>query len=388
MGETVFFDISLIIIICALLSWVALLLRQPIIIAYLIGGLLLGSSGFNLLHDTTLINSISGIGITLLLFLAGLVLHPRRLKELFRQTILLTLATSLISGIACILFCSLWGFDLLSSLLIGLPLIFSSTILVIKLLPTTALHHKRMGSYCIAILITQDLLAIGLLIFMGAEHSDGASWIHWLLLPLKGLLLIVAVFVCEQLLLRRIMMRCDRFHETLNLLALGWCLGIAVVAEHIGLSYEVGAFIAGVALARNPLSYFLSEGLRPFRDFFLVFFFFILGTRIDLSLAKTLLLPALLLCLLMMATKYATFRWLFQVVGEPKPFAHETGMRLAQASEFSLIVAVGAHADGWLPDRAFIMVQLATIFSLILSAYLVVARFPSPLASNPKLKQD
>jgi len=388
MGETVFIEISLILIACAVLSWIALLLRQPIIIAYLAGGLLMGASGLGWIEDTAFIDEISRIGITLLLFLAGIVLHPRRLKELFRQTILLTLTKSLISGLVCALFCLLWGFSLTHAVFMGLPLIFSSTILVLKLVPTTALHHKRMGAYCIAILIAEDLIAITMLILMGAHNRGSASFLSWIMLPVKGIALIAAVFAFEQFILRRIMARCDRFRETLNLLAFGWCLGVAIIAEYIGLSYEVGAFIAGVSLARSPLAFFLSEGLKPFRDFFLVFFFFVLGTRLDLSVARTLVLPALLLTLLMMTTKYFSFRTLFRVVGEAGPFAHETGMRLAQASEFSLIVAVVAHTDGWLSDVAFQMVQLVTIFSLIISAYIVTVRFPSPLAANPKLKQD
>jgi len=388
MTDPVFVEISIVIVISALLSCLGLVLRQPIIVAYLAGGLLIGASGLGWIENTAFIDEISRIGVTLLLFLAGIVLHPRRLKELFRQTILLTLTNSLVSFIVCGAFCLLWGFDLISAVFIGLPLIFSSTILVLKLVPTTALHHKRMGAYCIAILIAQDLIAIGMLIFMGAHTSAGSSLLPWLMLPIKGITLIVATFLVEQFALRPIMAYCNRFHETLHLLSLGWCLGTAVIAEHIGLSYEIGAFIAGVALARSPLSYFLSESLKPFRDFFLVFFFFVLGTRLDLSIARTMFWPALLLTLLMMATKYFSFRTLFRAVGEEKPFAHETGARLAQASEFSLIVAVVAHADGWLSDSAFQMVQLVTIFSLIISSYVVVSLFPSPLAVNPKLKQD
>lgn len=388
MLETVFVEISAIVVISAILSCIALFFRQPIIIAYLAGGLLIGSSGLGWIQETGLIDEISRIGITLLLFLAGIVLHPRRLKELFHQTILITLATSLVSGTVCALFCMIWGFDPVTSLLIGLPLIFSSTILVLKLIPTTALHHKRMGSYCIAILIAQDLIAIALLITIGAPHGENCTVTHWLLLPLKGIALIAFAFAFEQTVLRRIMIGCERFLETLYLLAIGWCLGIAVAAEYIGLSFEIGAFIAGVALARSPLAFFLSEGLKPFRDFFLVFFFFALGTRLDLIVAAPLILPALLLTLLMMATKYATFRILFQRVGESAPFAHETGIRLAQASEFSLIVALAANANGRLSDPGFLLIQLVTIFSLIASSYIVVARCPSPLAANPKLKQD
>lgn len=386
MGETVFMEISFIVIASAVLALAALALRQPVIVAYLAGGMLLSSSGLGLVRDTALINDISRIGITLLLFLAGIVLHPRRLKELLQQTVLLTLANSVISLLIVAAFCLLWGFGFKNSLFIGLPLIFSSTILVLKLIPTTALHHKRMGAYSIAILIAQDLIAIAMLILLDAGHSTDSM--PWLTLPLKGIALIAATFAAEQFILRRLMAYCSRFSEILNLLALGWCLGVSILAGHLGLSHEIGAFIAGVALARSPMAYFLSEGLKPFRDFFLIFFFFVLGTRLDFEAARSLFIPAILLTLLMMTTKYFSFRTLFRWVGEEKKFAHETGMRLAQASEFSLIVAVVAHTDGFLTDRAFQMIQLATIFSLIISSYIVVNRCPSPLAVNPKLKQD
>ena len=385
MGETVFVEIGLIIISCAALSWLALVLRQPLIVAYMAGGFLLGLPVLGLIRDTGFLDGVSELGITLLLFLAGLVLHPRRLRELLRQTLLITLANSALSAAVAALFCLLWGFDLRTALFISLPLIFSSTILVLKLLPTTALHHKRMGAYCIAILIAQDLIAIVLLIFLNAK---GAAPIQWLMLPVKGILLIAAVLAFEQIILRRVMRRCDRFHETLQLLALGWCLLIALLSHKLGLSYEIGAFIAGVALARSPLSYFLSEQLKPFRDFFLVFFFFVLGARFDPAAARAVVLPALLLCILTMAAKYGCFRFLFRKAGETKSFAHETGARLAQASEFSLILVLAEYRAGLLNEAGFQLVQLVTFFSLILSSYFVVARFPSPLASNPKLKQD
>ena len=282
-------------------------------------------------------------------------------------------------------FCLLWGFSPAEAFFIGLPFIFSSTILVIKLLPTTALHHKRMGAYCIAILIAQDIIAVALLILIG---SRGGSPMQWLLLPVKGIGLIAAAFAFEQIILRRAMARCDRFHEMLQLLALGWCLGLALLADHIGLSHQIGAFVAGVALARSPLAFFLSEQLKPFRDFFLVFFFFVLGTRFDPSALRAIALPALILCPLMMAAKYGTFRWLFNRSKEDAPFARETGARLAQASEFSLILVVAEQRAGLLSSNGFQLVQLTTVLSLLISSYIVTARFPSPLASNPKLKQD
>lgn len=386
MTDPVFIQISIVVIVSALLSCVALIARQPIIIAYIAGGLLVGGFGLGWVKDTTFIDEISRIGVTLLLFLAGIVLHPRRLRELFRQTILLTLVNSIISFFVCAAFCLLWSFDLTSAIFIGLTLIFSSTILVLKLIPTTALHHKRMGAYSIAILIAQDLIAIGMLVFL--EAGQGSTLLEWALLPIKGILLIAATIAAEQIILRRIMAWSSRFQETLQLLAISWCLGIALAAEHLGLSYEIGAFIAGVALARSPLSFFLSEQLKPFRDFFLVFFFFVLGTRFDPATCSSVMVPALLLTLMMMSAKYLSFRTLFRRVGEEKKFAHETGMRLAQASEFSLILVLAEQRVGLLDGRAFQLVQLVTVFSMIASSCIVVARFPSPLATNPKLKQD
>ena len=324
--------------------------------------------------------------MTLLLFLAGIELQPRRLVGLFRETALVTAGSGAISWLAAFLFSLAWGFSPNDSMYIGLALMFSSTILVVKLLPTTTLHQKRMGAICISILILQDLIAVAVLWFMRAAGYHTA--LHIVLLPLKGAFLIGFALAFEQFALRRIMKYSERFHETLYLLCLAWCLGMAMLSGALGFSYEVGAFIAGMALARSPIALFLSEGLKFFRDFFLVLFFFVLGARLDLLVARAMLVPAMVLAALFLLTKPLVFYLLFRLGGERKPFSGEAALRLGQTSEFSLIIAALAAHAGLVGARASQLIQLSTIATMIVSCYLVVLFHPTPMGFRKGLKQD
>lgn len=384
--DTVFYDIAVVVVVSSVLTWLAIVFRQPLVVAYLLAGVLIGQWLPGLVQHVDLLDDVSRIGVALLLFLAGLVLHPQRLVQLFRETA----TVALISSIVFFLFLGGAAFLFLHSgldaLIVGLALMFSSTILVVKLLPTTTLHQKRMGGICIALLIIQDIIAVALLIFIGSHGAHGP--LALLLLPVKGIALVVGALLFERYVLRKIMHRCERYHEALYLIALGWCFGLALLAIALGFSKEVGAFLAGVALAQSPLSLFLSEGLKFFRDFFLVLFFFVLGVRIDILIALQVLVPALFVTVALIAVKPLVYDWAFRLVGEEPGFARETGFRLAQGSEFSLIIAMMACEAGLLSVGGANLVQLVTIFSMLASSYLVVFFYPTPLGMQQGLKQD
>jgi Kef-type K+ transport system membrane component KefB len=244
-----------------------------------------------------------------------------------------------------------------------------------------------MGSLCIAILIAQDLIAVVLLMFIHARRPE-YSWIRIGLMPVLGAALILAVLAFEQFVLRRIMRQIEFYHELLYLLSLAYCFGVAMLAEYLGFSREIGAFLAGVALARNPISFFLSEGLKFFRDFFLVLFFFVLGAKINLLEAKSILLPALLLGVGLVGIKTFVFRRLFAAHGEAGEFSREMSVRLNQASEFSFILAVMALELKVIGERMSQLIQMITIVTMILSSYLTVTFFPTPLGVKKQLKRD
>lgn len=380
-----FRDIGIVIMFTSVLTWLAIVLRQPIIAAYIFSGIIAGPWVLGLVHDLEFIDGVADIGVVMLLFLAGIVLHPQRLVQLARETALIAATSALALVLIFSAAAYLWLRELQPALFAGLALMFSSTILVVKLLPTVELHHKRMGSFSIAILIAQDLLAVLVLMMLAWESTSTAAFA---LLPLKLALLVAGAFVVEQFVVRRLMRSCDQYHEVLYLLALGWCFGLAIASAAIGFTLEVGAFVAGLALARSPLSPFLSEGLRFFRDFFLVLFFFSLGASLDPNLALQVLVPSFLLAALLLVVKPVVYAAMLRWSGEGPAFSKELGVRLGQASEFSLIVSTAAAARGFIGPEAESLIQWTTIITLLISAYGVVRFYRTPLGAAGALKQD
>jgi len=385
--EDYFVAISIVVVCSALLAWLASLGRQPVILAYFVCGVLLGPAMLGLFDNVHPLENISRIGVTLLLFLAGLVLHPDRLRKFLRSALTITLGGSIITYLLVYAFLRTYGYSSSDSNIGSLALMFSSTILVVKLLPTRTLHQQHMGSICIAVLIAQDFLAVLLLIFLGTKSANSA-WYYTLMLPLKTVLFITAAVLIEQYGLRWMMRRSDRYREVLLMLCLGWCLGLAVLAEHIGLSYEVGAFIAGVSMARGKIALVFSERLKPLRDFFLMFFFFVLGARFELLPSSSIWVPAILVAGLIVLARPLYLRLLLRCVGESPNFSKETALRLGQASEFALIIAAAAVSSGRLSEEVSQVVQIATMLTMVISSYLVVMKFPTPLGVSPALKKD
>lgn len=386
--EKFIFDLSIIIVVAAVLSYVAVLLKQPIILAYIASGVLVGPWGLGWIHDIEFIGSLSSLGITLLLFLAGLCLHPQKLFGLFKKTGLATVTNCVVSFVIASLFAVIFKFSVIDSLVIGLALMFSSTILVIKLLPTTRLHQERMGGICISVLIMQDLLAIVVLAYIRCLSLPGNAFVSFGFLLFKLIIFIAILVLLEQFVLRKIMLRVERFHEALFILGLAWCFGIAAISAKIGMFYETGAFFAGVVLARHPISFFITERLKPLRDFFLVLFFFALGAKLNIPALKQVVLMAMLLAGVFLVVKPWLFKTLFIFAKEDKPFSKEIGMRLGQLSEFSLLIAMLAFQLGSISSRASQLIQLTTLITFIVSSYIVVMRYPTPIGTSSRLNRD
>ncbi|NIR59721.1 MAG: cation:proton antiporter, partial [Gammaproteobacteria bacterium] len=264
----------------------------------------------------------------------------------------------------------------------------SSTIIGLKLLPATELHHQHAGEVIIAVLLLQDVIAIVIMLGLqgfGPRRLEPAD-VAWVLAALP--LLIAGAFVIERFLVRYLLARFDTIQEYVFLVAVGWCLGLAQVAEALHLSYEIGAFVAGVALATSPISRFIAESLRPLRDFFLIMFFFALGAGLELEMLGSVLVPGLLLATAVLLIKPAVFRTLLRWEGERGHLALEVGVRLGQMSEFSLLIAVVALETGVIGARASYLIQLATVLSFMLSSYAIGIRYPTPIAASERLRRD
>ena len=372
----------------AIIASLALFGRQPLLVAYILLGAILGPFGLGLVSDVALISEIGSIGIIFLLFLLGLDMQPQALWRVLREVTHVTLISSAVfAGIGYII-ANLFGYTTVESIIIGTGMMFSSTIIGIKLLPTTALHHKHSGELMVGMLLMQDFLAIFalLLIISGDFSSQNFIPLGKTLLSLPALA--AACFITVKFILLPLITRFDRIGEYVFLLATGWCLGIAEAAHYLGLSREIGAFLAGIAMATSPIAQFIALNLKPLRDFFLILFFFSLGAGFNLSLLAAIIVPAIILAGLMLAIKPVIYHRLLKSHSETESLAWDIGFRLGQNSEFSLMIAYLAFSTGLIGTHSSHLIQAVAIITFLVSSYIVVFNFPSPIAINDKLRRD
>ncbi len=382
------FSLFLIFTGAALFATLALFARQALPIAYIVLGILIGPYGFKLINNASAIDEMAQIGIMFLLFLLGLDLSPQRLLQMLRKATLITLGTSLTfaaigGGIA-------WqfGYTLSESLLIGVAMTFSSTIIGLKLLPTRTLHHQHTGEIIISILLLQDLLAIAVLLLVEGLGGRGSSLqgLGLLIITLPSLL--GFAYLVSRYVLVPLIRRFDKIREYIFLIAIGWCLCLSQIAALLGLSYAIGAFIGGVALATSPIALYIADSLRPLRDFFLVLFFFSLGAGFDTGMLGAVFAPTLVLGGLLIIAKPWVFRGFLQWAGERPRIAMEVGVRLGQVSEFALLIAVLAQQNDLISREASYLVQATTLFTFIASTYYLVLKYPTPVAISDSLRRD
>lgn len=372
----------------AVLASIALYSRQPLLIAYIVLGALIGPYGFNFVSDLTLLADISEIGIIFLLFLLGLDMQPQALISTMKKATPIALISSGLFALTGYALSLAFGFNETESIIIGAAMMFSSTIIGIKLLPTTVLHHRHMGEMMVSLLLLQDVIAIFVLLILlsGNLGEFDAKMLLTTVATLPVFILLSIGFV--KYILLKLISKFDRFHEYIFLLALGWCLGLAEAAHQVGLSAEIGAFIAGISLATSPISQYIAVNLKPLRDFFLVLFFFSLGARFDLGLLGDILLPAWALATAMLLIKPAVFQWLLRNASETRTLAWDIGFRLGQISEFSLLIAYVAADTAQIGKEASHLIQATAIITFLISSYIVIFNYPNPIALSDKLRRD
>lgn len=375
----------------AVLASLALYSRQPLLVAYILLGAILGPHGFGLVTDMALISQIGGIGIIFLLFLLGLDMQPQALMRVLGQITPVMLISSVLFALLGFVVGYLFDYSFVECLVIGTSMMFSSTIIGIKLLPTTVLHHKHSGELMIGMLLMQDFLAIFVLLLLISDIPGGAG-IESLFSFGKSLIALPILIAGSVLLVKAILQplfaRFDRIGEYIFLLAIGWCLGIAEMAEAIGLSREIGAFIAGISIATSPIAQYIALNLKPLRDFFLILFFFSLGGGFDLALIPHIIVPALVLATVMLSLKPVIYRYLLGAQSEKKALSWDIGFRLGQNSEFSLLIAYIAFNTELIGNNASHLIQAAAIITFLVSSYIVVFNFPSPIALSDRLRRD
>ena len=387
MNLEIIFEIAIIMVSAAILGTIFLYLKQPIVVAYIFIGFLLGPSGLRLFEEINYLSEISHVGVILLLFLIGLNLQPNKLISLFKKTSLLTITTSFLFLIVTTLFSLLLKFTISASLIIGLSMMFSSTVIGLKLVPTTTLHQKRTGEIMTGVLLIQDLLAIIIILILSGGKTDEPV-VTFLLLFLKFVFLTGVLFIGVKWLIIPLLNRFDKIQEYTFITTLGWCLFGAESAHLLGLSYEIGAFTAGISIASSPIALAIAEHLKPLREFFLILFFFSIGAQLNLTVNGIILITAILYGCFMVLIKSFIFNKSFKICGEKKSASKELSVRLSQASEFSLLIVVAAKSNNWINDNEGVFIQIITLVTFVISTYWTVLKYPTPISNKSNLLQD
>ncbi len=366
-----FAEIGVLFGVATIVSLIMRFLRQPLIIGHIITGFLVGRYAFGLFQNTETLELFSHLGIAFLLFSVGLSLNPKMLKQYGLASVLNTLGQVLLTGGAGVVLCLLIGFNLVTSLYIGVAISFSSTVIVLKLLADKGDLDKLYVKVSIGSLLLQDLLAIVLLFAIPIISGSSGVGGNLLRTLAMGLAAGVGVFLFSNTVIRRLHNYLTRSQELLFLFANAWGMGVAMLFHSVGFSLEGGALIAGVALANLPSSHEISARLAPLRDFFIVAFFILLGTRMVVSNFGEILIPAIVLSLFVLIINPLIQLIVMGLLGYRKKTSFQTGMMSAQISEFSLIlVGLGVTLNQVAPS-VLSTVTLVGIVTIFISTYLI-----------------
>lgn len=368
---SVFSELSLIIVLAMAVALCMRVIRQPLIIGHILTGILIGPSVLHLIKAPETIEVFSNIGIALLLFIIGLGLNLKVVREVGKVAaiiggvqIFLTAAIGYASSLA-------FGFNKTEAIFLAVAYSFSSTIIILKLLNDKKEQLRLYGKIATGLLLIQDIAAAFALMFVTATGSGGLSTQQLTGLLVKGGLVSAALLLFGGYVLPRFHRFIASSQEFLFLFALGWGFGAAALFEQIGFSIEVGALIAGVALAALPYTHEIAARLRPLRDFFIVVFFISLGSRLAFQDIATILPIIVFGSFVVIVLKPLIVMVSLGMMGYTKRTSFKASVTMGQISEFSLVFVIIGNAAGLISNNLVAAVTMIALISIAVSTYII-----------------
>ena len=370
-------DLTVIICLAAFLSLVFRFLKQPEILAYILTGIIIGS--FHLFQSSSqdMLQTMSQLGVTLLLFMVGLEIRVSELFSIGKSLLIASVGQIILTFLAGFAISIFFGMGLLPAFYIATALTFSSTIIVVKILSDKREMHSLYAKFSLGILLAQDIVAIGLLMFLSgfnAQASTAQSIINLALVMLKGAVLVGIVIFLSKKIFPKVIESITKSPETLFLVSLAWVFGLAAVVSspYVGFTIEIGGFLAGLALANSMANYQIIAKAKILRDFFIVIFFVLLGIQMSFGQLQSIIFPAVILSIFVIILKPFLTMVVMTAMGYRKRTAFLTGLSLSQISEFSLILVFTGNKIGVLDKTVVSMVTLVGLVSFFVSSYALI----------------
>jgi Kef-type K+ transport system membrane component KefB/Trk K+ transport system NAD-binding subunit len=371
--DQIFIQLAVILFAAFFVAYIFRALKQPVIVGYILAGIILSPLLIKFGADTESLKIFSQFGIAFLLFIVGIHLNPKVIRDIGAPSLAIGLGQIILTFLATFLITfKFMNFNLISSVYIGIVISFSSTIIVMKLLSDNQQLDSLFGKISTGVLIIQDIVAIVVLMVISSLSGGLKITSFKLGSVFLGFGLIIVLFLVGYFIVPKLTKYVAKSQELLFLFAICWCFVVAGLFNFLGFSIEIGALIAGVILSVSPYSTEISSKVKPLRDFFIILFFIILGLQLQISDIKFVIVNALILSVIALVLKPIILMILMRFFGYTKRTNFLVGISLGQISEFSLIViALGVAFKHLLPETLNTII-LTLIITILLSSYMII----------------
>jgi len=370
--DDIFVDLSLIIAIGAVVSLLMHLARQPLMIGYILTGILVGPAVLQIIDSPESLTVFGQIGIALLLFIIGLGINPNVVKEVGRPAVITTILNIGVVGVVGWLIMSGLGLNSTAAFFVAIGLTINSTVVALKLLSDKKEQGRLYGKLTVGILLVEDIVAAVLILLVASSQNGQLLALGSLAgVIIKGTLVGVIMYLLGKVALPRIQRSIASDQELLFLTAIAIGLGSAALFSKIGLSLELGALAGGIMLASQPYALEVAARLRPLRDFFVIVFFISLGTELTSNQFSDLILYIIAGSAVVIILKPLIITAALGFLGYTKRTSFMTALMLTQVSEFSIILVILGSQKGFIDPQIVALLTFIALISIAVSTYLV-----------------
>lgn len=375
MEYNIFLQISSLLAVTVAVAFFIRLLKQPLLVAYMIAGIICGPLFLNLLQGgENFYKAFANFGVVLLLFIVGLELNFSYLKRIGRVSISIGLLQFLINFLLTFPLALYFGLSVAGAVFLAVAACFSSTIVVLKLLSEKQDEESVYGRYSVGLMLVQDIISIIILLALSLI-GEGKTTAIDIDLILRAFLVIVLVIISAKLILPIVLPRIATSGEFLFIFTVTWCFAVASLMMWSGFSLEIGAIIAGISLGSSRYHLEIASRIKPLRDFFLVLFFVILGSQANFSDWNNVLRPALILAGFVLIVKPILLYGLFRCFCFTRRNGFLGAVTAAQLSEFGFIILFAAVSTGFLSGQEISIFTAAAVITIFVSSYLIVYNY-------------
>jgi len=372
MEVNIFFQLALLFGLTVSIAFIMRLLRQPLMIAYIISGMVAGPLFLHTVENgSATFDTLAQFGVIFLLFLVGLSLNVNHIRHIGKAAIVTGLAQVVFTATIGYFILKTLGFTSVTSGYMALALTFSSTIIIVKLLTDKKDTETVYGRHVLGIMVVQDIVAVLIMLFLTTNGSDIPLLEKLGTITLRAFAIIGFIIILSKYVIPKMLDHVAASAEFLFIFTLAWCFSIASLLQWAGFSLEIGAIIAGITLGSSPYQSEISSRIKPLRDFFIILFFIILGSEMSLGNMGAVLLPGVILSLFILLGNPFILYYVFRLLKFTRRNSFLAGVTAAQVSEFGFILIFTGVNLGHLHGNELPLFTIVALTTIFVSSYAI-----------------